>query len=84
MLAMLVIAASLLTQAYVFRDTPSHPADPCAADRSLCPEESLDSLFASRERTLERMRRIAGGQEVPEGDSPVPQDSAMIARSLRP
>jgi hypothetical protein len=65
MLALIVVTASLLVQAYVFRVTPSHPADPCAADQSLCPEAGLDSLFASRERTLESMRRIAQGRDVP-------------------
>lgn len=70
MLVFLVMAASLLTQAYIFRDTPSHPADRCVADASHCPEESLDSLLAAREANLERMRRIARGE---------PPDSAQVA-----
>lgn len=70
MLALIVVTASLLVQAYVFRVTPSHPADPCAADRSLCPEAGLDSLFASRERTLDSMRRIALGRDIPAEAAP--------------
>ncbi len=62
MLVFLVMAASLLTQAYFFRDTPAHPADACAADSARCPEESLDSLLAAREENLERMRKIARGE----------------------
>jgi hypothetical protein len=62
MLVFLVMAASLLTQAYIFRDTPAHPADPCVADAARCPEESLDSLLVAREKNLERMRKIARGE----------------------
>lgn len=62
MLVFLVMAASLLTQAYIFRDTPAHPADLCATDASRCPEESLDSLLIAREKNLDRMRRIARGE----------------------
>lgn len=62
MLVFLVMAASLLTQAYFFRDTPAHPANPCAADPARCPEESLDSLLVAREKNLERMRKIARGE----------------------
>lgn len=72
MLALLIMAASLLTQAYIFRDTPDHPADRCAADASRCPEESLDSLLAARELNLERMRRIARGEN---------PDSVKVAES---
>lgn len=51
-----VVAASLLLQAYLFRDTRVHPFDPCAADRSLCPEEAVDSLMAGRDSVVSRLR----------------------------
>jgi hypothetical protein len=62
--AIIFVAASLLTQAYLFRDTPSHPADPCAVEVSLCPEMMVDSLMADRKRNLEQLRINASGKAI--------------------
>ena len=61
MLLVLIAATSLLIQAYAFRDTPAHPFDRCATDRSLCPEESLDSLLAAHEARVAGLRVRALG-----------------------
>jgi hypothetical protein len=76
MLAVLFIAASLAAQAWIFRDTPGHPADPCARSVEHCPEEGLDSLFARRAESLERQRALARGETHP---APAP-----VAAAVRP
>lgn len=75
MLPALVAAASLMLQAWLFRDTAAHPFDACA-DRARCPEESLDSLLAAREAVLEGLRRRAGV-------SPAGIDTSRIGSLLR-
>lgn len=63
MLAILLIAASLATQAWLFSDKPSRPADRCAAEPGRCPEWDLDSMLARQERDLDRMRKVARGED---------------------
>ena len=65
MLAVLFIAASLAAQAWIFRDTPGRPADPCARIADHCPEDGLDSLFARQAEALERQRALARGETYP-------------------
>jgi hypothetical protein len=61
MILLLLAAASLAVQLHIFRDTPDHPSDRCAAVRDLCPEESLDSLMAARDSALADLRARASG-----------------------
>lgn len=66
MLAVLLIAASLAAQAWIFRDTPGHPADPCARVEDNCPEAGLNALLARQAEALKRQRTLARGEAYPE------------------
>ena len=65
MLAVLFIAASLAAQAWIFRDSPGRPADPCARSAERCPEADLDSLYIRQAEALERLRALARGEPFP-------------------
>jgi hypothetical protein len=62
MLAVLFIAASLAAQAWIFRDSPGRPADPCARSAEHCPEADLDSLYVRQAEALARQRALARGE----------------------
>lgn len=65
MIVVLLIATTLAAQAWIFRDTPARPADPCARLADHCPEEGLDSLYARQAEALSRQRALARGETYP-------------------
>lgn len=84
MFVILVAAASLLVQAYVFRDTPSHPFDRCAAERDLCPEEGLDSLLTLRAPAPSRPSAADPGPDAPDLAAGLPAPSGGVAARIEP